>query len=183
MQFENMMIPCSHMLFVLKEEYEQELPNSFLKFRWSKNPKSLERIQEKNDMDETQLIAFRYGLLQYSVIRYFDLGSHTHQSFKHAKLSMTTLCEELEKLDASPPNIQKAKVADEYKNVKNPDKARHKGCGDVRGKKVGEKRKRCSNCREIGHMKPNCKATVAPKNDAEKGESSNASQKVRILIF
>ncbi|CAN0873605.1 hypothetical protein LINGRAHAP2_LOCUS10421 [Linum grandiflorum] len=71
------------------EEYEQELPNSFLKFRWSMNPKSLERIQEEKDMDEAQLIAFR----------------------------------------------------------------------------------------EIGHMKPNCKATVAPKNDAEKGESSNASQK------
>ncbi|CAN1290493.1 Protein FAR1-RELATED SEQUENCE 3 [Linum perenne] len=168
-KFEYTRIPCSHMLYILKEEHTPELPSSFVDMRWSKNPKSLERLHEEKNMDETQLVSYRYGLLQYSTLRYCELGSKFDPACKHATTNMTTLCEELEQFDSNSAERPKVMVADEYKNVKDPAVVRYKGCGNVKSKKINSKRK-CSSCKEIGHRKDKC-----PKKD-EKGVPSNANQ-------
>ncbi|CAN1120129.1 hypothetical protein LINPERHAP2_LOCUS18 [Linum perenne] len=84
------------MLYILKEEHTGELPSTFVDLRWSKNLKSLERLHEEKNMEETQLVSYRYGLLQYSTFRYYELGSKSDHACKHATTNMTTLCEEFE---------------------------------------------------------------------------------------
>ncbi|CAN1160370.1 Protein FAR1-RELATED SEQUENCE 5 [Linum perenne] len=175
-KFEHTRIPCSHMLYILKEEHRGELPSSFVDTRWSKNPKSLERLHEDKTMDETQLVSYKYGLLQYSTLRYCELGSKSDTACKHATTNMTTLCEELEQFDSNSAKRPKVMVADEYKNVKDPAAVRYKGCGNVKGKKINSTRK-CSKCKEIGHRKDKC-----PKKD-EEGGPSNANQEVNIQLI
>ncbi|CAN0915052.1 hypothetical protein LINGRAHAP2_LOCUS28911 [Linum grandiflorum] len=128
------------MIFILKEEQMREIPESFVRHRWSKDPKRIETIEPKH-MDERQLAAQRYGILQYSTMELFQLGVVSIYACKLVRDEVHILCEKLRGMVTTIPiKLPTIAIPEHIKGVKNPQPVAYKGCGV----KKGEKRKRKS---------------------------------------
>ncbi|CAN0925466.1 Protein FAR1-RELATED SEQUENCE 5 [Linum grandiflorum] len=127
-------IPCKHMVFVLKEERIFDIPDSFVKHRWSKNPKKIESIAIEH-MDERQLVAQRYGILQYATMELFQLGVLSTEACKLVQEDVQIICDKLRGLGKGPTEMPKVVIPENLKGVKNPTPVAHKGSGVKKGQK------------------------------------------------
>ncbi|CAN0899857.1 Protein FAR1-RELATED SEQUENCE 5 [Linum grandiflorum] len=157
-------LPCKHMIFVLKEEKEFTIPESFVKHRWSKNPKRIETIETRH-MDERQLLSHRYGLLQYSAIELFQLGALSTESCKFVQEEVKKICDKLRDAGNVPTEMPTIEIPENIKGIKNPTPVAHKGSGVKKGQKG---QRPCGKCGEKGHYQSRCpkrQKTVASQGD------------------
>ncbi|CAN0873245.1 Protein FAR1-RELATED SEQUENCE 5, partial [Linum grandiflorum] len=121
-------LPCKHMIFVLKEEKEFTIPESFVKHRWSKNPKRIETIETRH-MDERQLLSHRYGLIQYSAIQLFQLGALSTESCKFVQEEVKKICDKLRDAGNVPTEMPTIEIPENIKGIKIQHQLRTKGAG------------------------------------------------------
>ncbi|CAN0866772.1 Protein FAR1-RELATED SEQUENCE 5 [Linum grandiflorum] len=151
-RFDDMGIPCTHMIFVLKEEGKSVILQSYVMHRWSKNPKNWDDIQQPQTTNEAQRRQLRHEVLQYSTMEMFKLGTLSAEGCKVAQEGVKELIEKLRTLHLPDAMNTPVIVEGELKGIQDPEKVKFKGCGAKKGKNA-IKTKKYGICRETGHYR------------------------------
>ncbi|CAN1221572.1 Protein FAR1-RELATED SEQUENCE 5 [Linum grandiflorum] len=172
-KFKSTGIPCSHMIFILKEEGITEIPANFVLLRMSKNPKSTKFMEQTPNMDIDGSFRVRYGILQYRSLLNIWMGAKSVEAFEICWTDMISTTKKLMEVGGSDGGVPESSENNEYENIKDPANVKAKGSGAVRG--TGKSR-RCGNCKVFGHKKPSCKNDFRTLSDAERDERQERQQ-------